>query len=187
MRRFFGILVIVISLFFSQKISAQTFVKINLAGLPIGMINAGAEAKIAKHFTLQPEFFISPWASFFGNKLQIYNFNLEGRYYFKESFEHFYVGTNLGIAFFDLQKWNYLNTNSYQRGYSILMGVTFGYQYQLKERLNLDLYIGGANSQGFYHGYNMVNGERYEEKSPWNRSGEMIPYKIGVMLSYKLK
>jgi hypothetical protein len=39
-------------------------VKINLAGLPIGMINAGAEAKIAKHFTLQPEFFISPWESF---------------------------------------------------------------------------------------------------------------------------
>ena len=89
MRRFFGILVIVISLFFSQKISAQTYVKINLAGLPIGMINGGAEAKIAKHFTLQPEFFISPWESFFGNKLQIYNFNLEGRYYFKESFEHF--------------------------------------------------------------------------------------------------
>ena len=87
MRRFFGILVIVISLFFSKKISAQTYVKINLAGLPIGMINGGAEAKIAKHFTLQPEFFISPWESFFGNKLQIYNFNLEGRYYFKESFE----------------------------------------------------------------------------------------------------
>lgn len=187
MKKIFGTLLITISLFFSQKVEAQTYAKINLAGLPLGMINGAAEARISKKFTLQPEFFISPWKSFFGNRLQIYNFNLEGRYYFKESFKHFYVGGNLGIAFFDLQKWNYLGTNAYQRGYTILMGVTVGYQYQIGERFNMDLYIGGANSQGFYHGYRIESGERYENSSPWNRSGEMIPYKIGVMLSYKLR
>lgn len=171
----------------SVQNNAQTYAKINLAALPLGMLNGAAEARISNHFTIQPEIFVSPWKSFFGNKLQIYNFNVEGRYYFKESFKNFYVGTNLGIALFDLQKWNYVNSNSYQRGYTILMGVTFGYQYQINEHFNMDLYLGGANSQGFYHGYNMINGERYEDKTPWNRSGEMIPYKVGVMLSYKLK
>ncbi len=89
------------------------YAKVNLLSLPIGMINVGVETKISNKITLQPELFISPWRSFMGNKLQIYNFNLEGRYYFKESFNRFYIGGNAGIALFDLQKWNYLNSNKY--------------------------------------------------------------------------
>ncbi|GGP06236.1 hypothetical protein GCM10010992_25640 [Cloacibacterium rupense] len=173
-------------LFFGDKINAQTYAKVNMLGLPLGMLNAGVEAKVSDNITLQPEFFISPWRSFLGNRLQIYNFNLEGRYYFKESFNHFYIGGNAGIAIFDIQKWNYLNSNQYQRGYSLLFGVTVGYQYPISEKLNIDMYLGGATSQGFYHGYDIVNGQRYEPKNPWNRSGELIPYKVGVALSYKI-
>lgn len=172
-------------LFSGEKINAQTYAKVNMLSLPLGMLNAGAEAKISDKITLQPEFFISPWHSFLGNKLQIYNFNLEGRYYFKESFKHFYIGGNAGIAIFDLQKWNYVNLNQYQRGYTWLFGVTVGYQYPISEKLNIDMYLGGATSQAFYHGYDM-NGNRYEPKNPWNRSGELIPYKVGVALSYKI-
>ena len=56
----------------------------------------------------------------------------------------------------------------------------------ISEKLNLDMYLGGATSQGFYHGYDIIDGQRYEPKNPWNRSGELIPYKIGVALSYKI-
>jgi len=186
MRKFCGIILLSVFLGFSNKLVAQTYAKVNLLGLPVGMFNGGLEAKISDKMTLQPEFFISPWRSFLGNKLQIYNLNLEGRYYFKESFRHFYVGANAGIAIFDLQKWNYLNSNKYQRGYSWLFGITVGYQYPISEKLNLDMYLGGATSQGFYHGYDILDGQRYEPKNPWNRSGELIPYKIGVALSYKI-
>lgn len=186
MKKIIRILTFTIVLLLAPKAHAQTYAKINLAGLPLGMINGAAEARISNKFTLQPEFFISPWKSFFGNRLQIYSFNLETRYYFKESFKHFYVGGNAGIALFDLQKWNYIGSNAYQRGYSILFGVTVGYQYPISERFNMDFYLGGANSQGFYHGYDIRNGKRYEDSSPWNKSGEWIPYKVGVTLSYKL-
>jgi hypothetical protein len=167
--------------------TAQTYVKANVVTLPVGMVNFALEAKVNDHITLQPEFFVSPWKSFLGKRFQVYYFSTEGRYYFKESFKGFYAGGNFGIAFFDLKKWNYLESTKYQRGYTILMGATIGYQYPINDRWNADFFLGGGTSQGFYHGYNETDGQRYETSAPWNRSGEWIPYKGGVMISYKLK
>jgi hypothetical protein len=62
-----------------------------------------------------------------------------------------------------------------------------GYQYKISENWNADFFLGGGTSQGFYHGYDEVDGDRYEGGNPWNRSGEWIPYKGGIMISYKLK
>lgn len=175
-----------LGLFFQFSL-AQTYAKANVALLPLGMPNMALEAKINNHITLQPEFFISPWKSFLGKRFQIYYFSLEGRYYFKESFNGFYAGGNFGLALFDLKKWNYLESTKYQRGYTILMGATVGYQYKINDNWNADFFLGGGTSQGFYHGYNETDGQRYEGSAPWNRSGEWIPYKGGIMISYKLK
>lgn len=174
-------------LFLFEKENAQTYAKVNTLVLPLGMVNAGLETKITPKNTIQTEMFISPWKSIFGHKLQIYAFNVEGRHYFKESFKKFYVGGNLGLAIFDLQKWNYLTLRKYQRGFAVIGGFTAGYQFQVRENLNIDAFLGIANSQGFYHGYYLDDGTRYENGNPWNRSGEWIPYKIGLMVSYKLK
>jgi hypothetical protein len=60
-------------------------------------------------------------------------------------------------------KWNYwndnitqkddgeylMNSNLYQKGYSIMLGVTGGYQFQLSDRWNLDLYATIGTSQSF--------------------------------------
>lgn len=178
----------VILLFITVQFSfAQTRAKANLVLLPAGMLNFALEAKLNNHFTLQPEFFVSPWKSFLGKRFQVYYFSTEGRYYFNESFKGFYVGGNFGIALFDLKKWNYLQSTKFQRGYTLLMGATVGYQYKINENWNADVFLGGGTSQGFYHGYNETDGQRYEGSEPWNRSGEWIPYKGGLMISYKLK
>lgn len=166
---------------------AQTYAKVNVVPLPAGMLNAALETRIAKNATLQAEIFVSPWKSFLGKRLQIYNFALEGRYYFKENFNGWYVGGNVGMAIFDIQKWNYIRSTKHQRGYTILAGATVGYQYRISEKWNGDIFLGGGNSQGFYHGSDLTTGERYEGSEPWNKSGEWIPFKGGLMLSYQLK
>ncbi|WP_407495084.1 DUF3575 domain-containing protein, partial [Elizabethkingia anophelis] len=36
--------------------------------------------------------------------------HLETRYYFSKAMEKWYVGVNMGMAVYDMQKWNYWNT-----------------------------------------------------------------------------
>ena len=166
------------------------YVKANALFLPIGMLNAGLEYQLSKHYTAQADFFISPWKSFNGSHAQIYMGHIEGRYYFNEAFKHWYLGGNIGSAVYDLQKYNYIGTNKYQRGFNVMAGATVGYQMKWKENWNIDFYLGGGNSQGFYHGYETVAPGvilRYDGANKWNKSGEWIPYRGGVMIAYKLK
>lgn len=196
---------------FSQEKTEEKkpiYVKANALFLPLGMLNAGVEYPLNEKYTLQGDIFISPWKSFAGKKAQIYMAGIEGRYYFNKAFEKFYVGANLSYANYNMQKWNYWKGGEivskkdetirynikdyYQKGHSILVGATVGYQFKWKENWNVDLYLGVGSSQGFYRGYDSVSGERIDElnsekKRRWNRSGEVVPYRGGVMISYKIR
>ncbi len=162
-------------------------VKVNALTLPIGILNAGLETPISNHFTLNGDILISPWKSFKGNHLQIYMGNLEARYYLKEKMNGLYIGPNLGLAFFDLQKWNYWNTNKYQRGLAVMFGATLGYQYKINDRLSLDGFITGGNQQGNYKGYLKDPSIRYDSAEGFNKSGEWLVYKLGISLTYKFR
>lgn len=182
--------------------SGKIYIKGNALLLPVGIINAGAEFQLRKKITLQGDFLISPWKSFYGNPLQIYMAGLEGRYYFKEAFHHWYIGGNISAARYKIQKWNYRGEGNYQftpdspvyqskdlyqKGYAFLLGATVGYQFQLRDRWNMDVYVGAGSSQGFYKGYHKKTGVRYDEDGGrWNKSGEFIPYRGGIMISYKI-
>jgi hypothetical protein len=52
-----------------------------------------------------------------------------------------------------------MNSNLYQKGYSIMLGVTGGYQFQLSDRWNLDIYATIGTSQSFYKGYDRTTGD----------------------------
>ncbi|MDW9380496.1 DUF3575 domain-containing protein [Chryseobacterium sp. JV558] len=177
------------------------YIKGNVLFAPIGILNLGIEKQISPKYTLQGDVFISPWKSFSGHELQFYSVSAEGRYYFNEAFKHWYVGANVSVAAYNASKWNYWNddtfenwngetlrnSNLYQRGFSIMLGITAGYQFQLSERWNLDIYGTVGTSQGFYKGYDRTTGRRYDSAEKFNKSGEIIPYRGGVMISYKLK
>ncbi|HEY4538682.1 MAG TPA: DUF3575 domain-containing protein, partial [Faecalibacter sp.] len=93
-------------------------------------------------------------------------------------------------GFYDIQKWNYWNTDKFQRGYTLLIGATVGYQMSFNNRWGLDIFITGANSQGGYHGYKILDDNsiiRYDSATHFNRSGEWLISKAGIMLTYKLK
>ncbi|WP_353146734.1 DUF3575 domain-containing protein [Chryseobacterium sp.] len=184
-----------------QTNEKSLYIKANAAFVPIGILNVAVEKQLSPKYTIQGDVFISPWKSFAGHELQMYSVSAEGRYYFKEAFKHWYLGANIGISAFNLQKWNYwnnkvfvtdsgetlINSNLYQKGYSIALGITGGYQFQLSERWNLDIYATIGTSQGFYKGYDRSTGKRYDVAEKFNKSGEIIPYRGGVMISYKLK
>ncbi|MEJ5049957.1 DUF3575 domain-containing protein [Chryseobacterium culicis] len=177
------------------------YIKGNALFAPLGILNLGIEKQISPKYTLQGDVFISPWKSFGGHKLQFYSVSAEGRYYFTEAFKHWYVGANVSVAAYNATKWSYwndstfenwngeilTNSNLYQKGFSVMLGITAGYQFQLSERWNLDIYGTVGTSQGFYKGYDKSTGKRYDSAENFNKSGEIIPYRGGVMISYKLK
>lgn len=177
------------------------YVKANALFLPIGIFNAGLEYQLSPKYTLQGDVFISPWKSFAGHELQYYSASVEARYYFNEAFTGWHLGVNVGVSSFVLQKWNYwgddlfvneknevfVESNLYQKGYSFLAGVTAGYQFRLSDQWKMDIYGTVGTSQDIYKGYERGTGKRYDEAKGWNRSGEIIPYRGGVMISYQLK
>lgn len=186
-----------------SEIQKSTYLKANALFLPVGVLNAGVETQLSKKFTFQGDIFISPWKSFAGKYAQIYMIGFDGRYYFKEAFKHFYVAANLSAAKFKIQKWNYWGNHPYQytpdspvynisdiyqKGYSMMFGATVGYQFKLSENWNMDIYLGGGSSQDFYKGLHKDLGIRYDDPTrKWNKSGEWIPYRGGVMIAYKIK
>jgi len=182
----------------------KVYIKGNALFIPIGVVNVGIEYQISKKITLQGDILVSPWKSFAGHEAQIYMGTVEGRYYFKEAFAGWHVGANISFGTYILQKpnyWNdnvyvdaqigtpskYINSQLYQKGYSFLFGIEGGYQFRLAENWNMDIFAGIGSSQDFYKGYVRGTGERYDSADGYNRSGEIIPYRGGLMISYRLK
>ncbi len=197
MTRIFGILMM--SLLATPCVAQQNpgdetekriFVKGNALFLPALILNFGIETEINEHVTWQNDFFLSPWKSINGNHALVLMAHTEGRYYFDSAFNKWYVGINLGSGIFDLTKWNYSGTHKFQRGYNVMIGGVVGYQYQWKERWNIDIFVGGGTIQSWYHGYAPTDTPpgfyRYDEAEYWNKSGEVLPYRGGIMLSYRL-
>ncbi len=165
------------------------YLKGNALLAPVLIFNVGAEYQLSQRQTLQVDALVSPWKSFRGNHMQVYMGHVEGRHYFRSAFDGLYVGVNAGFGLFDLTKWNYLGTDKFQRGFNFMFGASLGYQWQLNEKWNLDAFLGGGTSQGLYHGYEQVPPDswiRYDEAEKWNKSGEWLPYRGGLMVSYKL-
>ena len=205
MKKLLSVTLICLSLFsFSQK--NETYIKANALLLPVGVLNVAVEHGFTDHITGQADILFSPWKSFGGHQALFGIGTVEGRYYFNEAFKHFYLGASIGFGVFNIQKWNYWKDNIYvtkegevtpyktnelyQKGFSYMIGATAGYQFQIGNRWNMDMFLGIGNQQGFYKGY--VEGlpetqdNRYDRVENWDKSGEIIPFKGGIMISYKL-
>lgn len=163
------------------------YLKANVSTLPVGILNAGAELQLTDRYSAQGDFLISPWKSFAGNHAQVYMMHLEGRYYFHKTFEKWYIGLHAGTGLFNITKWHYKALHRYQKGFAIMAGATVGYQFKLSRFFNLDTFIGGGTAQSLYRGYEITDAGhvRYDGAEDWNKSGEILPYRGGVMLSYK--
>jgi hypothetical protein len=165
---------------------SQTYVKVNALSTAITIPDVGIETSIGKKSTFQFDITASFWKSLKGSPAQFYVFIPEYRYHFHEKFNGFYVGGNVGATIFNFQKWNYLNTDMYEKGFGYVIGASIGYQTKINDKFMLDCFLGGGSHQGFYKGYYISSGERYDKAKDYNKSGEWIPYRGGVMVSYRI-
>lgn len=177
---------LIFALLFSIYSQSQTYLKVNALTTLLSIPNVGIETSIGKKSTFQFDILASPWKSVNGKPRQFYTFTPEYRYHFKEKYNGFYAGAHIGASIFNFQKWNYLNTDKYEKGVGYFIGSTIGYQVKINDKFMLDCFLGGGWHQGFYKGYYIGTDERYETAKKYNKSGEWIPYRGGVMVSYKL-
>ncbi|WP_281337417.1 DUF3575 domain-containing protein [Flavobacterium eburneipallidum] len=171
--------------FYSQS---QTYVKGNAVTALALVPNIGIETSIGKKSTFQFDALASFWSSIKGKPYEFYTFTTEYRYHFHEKFNGFYAGANAGFDSYNLTKWNYIDIGVHQIGVGYTLGATIGYEKKINKRLMLDFFIGGGNHQGFYHSYYIETGKRFEldHAKGRNKSGEWIPYRGGLMISYRL-
>ncbi|MBC5838015.1 DUF3575 domain-containing protein [Flavobacterium muglaense] len=165
---------------------SQTYVKVNAFTTLLTIPNVAVETKIGEKSTLNFDVLASLWKSVNGKPREFYTFTSEYRYHFKSTDNGFYVGGNIGLSAYNFQKWNYINTDYYERGKGYFIGSTIGYKAKINDKFYLDCFLGGGWHQGFYRGYRISDGTRYEHAQHYNKSGEWFPYRGGVMVSYKL-
>ena len=189
-------------LFFTQ-FYAQTEIKINLASALILTPNIGIEVQLSEKFGYQ----LDTSATFFDNvegspfqTTQIFN---EFRFYPKlketKNQRSFFIGPHVGYGMFTLRLPKFITTivdtelkeeGSYQSGRNAYYGITLGKKIPLKNKnFNLELFIGGGTSQSNYKYYNKEGNRIYENpeiEKNFNKSGEELVYKGGLMLTFKI-
>ncbi|APT23585.1 hypothetical protein BZL53_10865 [Flavobacterium columnare] len=171
--------------FFVINTYSQTSVKGNITTI-LGIPQVGVETTIGKKLTFQADLMASLWESVNNAPQKFVILIPEVRYHFNTLEKGFYLGGHVGGSSYKMQKWNYLNSGRYQEGYSLLFGMTVGFKVPINESFSIDLFMGGGSQQGFYKGYYLETGERYETADNFNKSGEWLPYRGGVMICYKL-
>lgn len=173
---------------FSTCISfGQTTLKFNAASALVGVPNVGFETSIGKKTTFQLDALASFWESVNGNPYRVFILTPEIRYHFNEKFDGLYLGANVSGGTFKLTKYGYEGTGLYQKGFNVIFGLTVGYQWKLNENWGLDVFIGGGHQEAIYKGFD-AQGNRYDTWiHDWNKSGEMVLYRGGLMITYKIK
>ncbi|PQJ21229.1 DUF3575 domain-containing protein [Tenacibaculum sp. SG-28] len=177
-------------LFLSTALFSQTEIKLNAVTLPALIPNIGIELQIGDKSSFQLDVLGSFWDSIDGSPFHVVQVFPEYRHYFKPNMRGFFIGGHVGFGMFTLTKYGYPNT-IYQSGQNIYLGATIGYKIELSDRWALEVFLGGGSSQARYRAYDNVTGERVDvtpedNNRPFNKSGEWIPYRGGIMLVYKL-
>lgn len=200
MKKSLFILVALVALSF-QSATAQVYAKINALYAVVGVANPSVEAAIAPHSSFSIDATFSPWRSVKGRHLFFGMFNGEYRYYIKRATEGFYAAFNAGGMGFDINK-PYLfhggkllgfNVN-YGKGFGLIVGLCAGYQHHFAERWTVDAFVGVGYLRSWYNGYqpdgtivmSPQGHEDYEKPDPFNGSSEVMPFKAGISIGYRI-
>ena len=181
------LLALVLSLSRSAVADAQSYIKLNGLTSLVGVPGVAYERTLSARVTFQVDATLSPWRSVNRAPMQFLILVPEWRYHPHGIARGVYVGGHVGASVFRLQKWDHRGSDQYQEGFGALFGLTVGYQRPITERVGLDVFVGGGNSQALYKGYSYLTGIRYDSAGAWNQSAEWIPYRGGVMVTYRLR
>ena len=175
---------------------AQSELKFNLATSLVLVPNIGIEIKINEKIGYQLDTSASFWDSVDGSPYQFVQIFNELRFYLDKPNRSFFIGPHLGYGMFTLKNPKFLTDivdtaykeeGSYQSGRNTYYGLTIGKKVALKNpKFGLEFFIGFGSSQSNYKYYNGDEIRDFENDRAFSKSGEELPYKGGVMLTYKL-
>ena len=184
--------------FFALKLYPQLEAKANVL-TSLGLIpNVGIEIQTGEKNSLQLDVLASFWNKLNNSKtpLHINQTFLEYRFYKKNDLSGLFLGTHVGYGMFTLKKPNFAviynpydggnyDNDTYQSGRVAFYGLTIGYKKRLSQRISLEAFIGGGYSMANYKAY--IEDVRSDIRDNWrtfNRSGEFVAYRGGIMLNY---
>ena len=187
---------------------AQTEAKLNLATAPFLIPNAGVEFAVGERQSIQLDVLGSFWDEMpllDDSPLHINQTFIEYRWYQKPNRGQWFVGPHIGFGMFTLQKpkslilFDYyeelegpsgpIEGDEYQSGRVAFYGITLGYKKRLNALWALEAFIGAGLSQSWYKGYKglqRVDHLGEPDIRPFNGSGEVLIYRGGLMLVYKI-
>ena len=194
------------------NVHAQTEAKINLPTLPLLIPNVGLEVPLSEKQSFQLDVLGSFWDEqplLDDTPFHVNQVFLEYRWYQQIDTQKWFIGSHIGFGMFTLQKpefaiiYDYweekegaekrldIPDDEYQSGRVAFYGLTVGYKKRLKKDLALEFFLGAGLTQSWYKGYKglrRVDLDSPEETvyRPFNGSGELVAYRGGVMLTYKI-
>ena len=189
-----------ITLLFGLTCFAQTELKFNLATATLLVPNIGIEVKLSEKLGYQLDTSASFYNDIEGSPFHMTQIFNEFRFYPNKNLKrNFFIGAHVGYGMYNIRlpRWianlsgsEYKEEGSYQYGRNAYYGITLGKKIPLKnEKFGLEIFIGGGSSQSNYKYYNK-NEQRIfaitNYKRKFNKSGEVLPYRGGLMLTYKL-
>lgn len=200
----FWVLLITVLLMPGQAASAQAEVKFNAATALVLVPNFGVELHLTPGYTAQLDVLGSFWDSV-GEDRDPYHINetfVEARKYSQDNNQGWFAGAHVGFGMFTIQKGNtpivydpysdgngFNNApNTFQSGRAGFYGLSFGYKQSFGDRWAIEAFLGGGLVQSNYKGYSgftrvdVLPGDTRE----FNRSGEWVLYRGGLMLTYRL-
>ena len=152
----------------------------------VGFPALGYERIVAPHFSFHMDAIGSVFNTYQNMPLKFLSITPEMRWYARPNATGFYAGGHLGGSVFELQKYNYKNTNLYQKGIAYQLGVSLGYVFPISELIAIEAFVGGGSIQSFYKGYDNTTGNRYDGAKGYNKSGEWLPYRGGITVVFRL-
>lgn len=196
----------------SGGLAAQTEAKVNLATLPLLIPNFGLEVPIGGKQSFQLDVLGSFWDEqplLDDTPFHVNQVFLEYRWYQQTDTQKWFIGPHIGFGMFTLQKpgfaiiYDYWQEKSgaekrldvpddeYQSGRVAFYGLTVGYKKRLKKGFGLEFFVGAGLTQSWYKGYKgllRVDLDYLDETvyRPFNGSGEVVAYRGGLMLTYKI-
>lgn len=166
----------------AQSLDGRSRIKVGATTL-VGIAHVGVERALRREGrTFQWDVMVSPWRSVEDYPFTFAVGTAEWRFYRDARAVGWYAALNAGAAVFRLQRPDYRDTTLYQEGGSLLVGGSVGRVWQLRSEWTVDAYLGGGAVQSLYKGYDRATGRRYDGAKLWNISGELFPYRSGIVV-----
>ena len=187
--------------FLALKLYPQLEAKVNVLTSLALIPNVGIEIQTGEKNSLQLDVLASFWNKLNNSKtpLHINQTFLEYRFYKRNDLSGLYVGPHIGYGMFTLKKPNFAviydnysggnyDNDTYQSGRVAFYGITIGYKKRLSQRISLEAFIGGGYSMANYKAYREdIRTDIRENWRTFNRSGEFVAYRGGLMINYNFK